>query len=52
MIYNARELLIKLTYLSLCGINEDKELEWIGTDKQWKKVGYEEESILRDWELK
>jgi len=38
MIYIARELLINLTYLTLAGQNEDKELEWIGNDEQWNKV--------------
>lgn len=43
MIYTARELLIKLTYLTLAGQNNDGELEWIGNDKQWTKVKWAED---------
>lgn len=52
MIHIAFELLSKLRLLTLVGQNSDKELEWIGTDKAWKILDYEEESILRDWDLK
>lgn len=43
MITTARELLIKLTYLTLAGQNEDHELEWIGTQDQWNKVQWAED---------
>ena len=48
MIYQANELLAKLRYLTLAGQNADKELEWIGTDRQWADAHLEEECILRD----
>lgn len=51
MIYPASELLAKLNLLALCGQNEDGELEWIGSDKQWDKLEIEEEAILRDYQL-
>jgi hypothetical protein len=38
MIWNARELLIHLTYLQLWGQTEEGNLEWVGKDEQWKKV--------------
>jgi hypothetical protein len=34
----AYQLLARLTFLSLAGQNEDGELEWIGTYKQWMDV--------------
>lgn len=51
MIYTAYELLAKLRILTLWG-QEDGELVWAGTDKQWKALKFEEESILRDNEIK
>lgn len=51
MIYKAYELLAKLRLLTLSGIDFEDELEWIGTDLQWRKCRYEEESIIRDYEL-
>lgn len=45
----ANELLAKLNNLTLCGQNEDGELEWIGTAKQWKKARTEEESVLSEY---
>ncbi len=50
MIYKAYEILAKLNCLTLVG-QKDGELEWIGTDKQWKALQFEEECILRDWEI-
>lgn len=47
----AYQLLAKLRLLTLAG-TKDGQLEWIGTDTQWSQVPLEEESILRDWELK
>lgn len=47
----AYELLAKLRYLTLAGY-EDGNLIWIGTTEQWNDVRFEEESILRDWDLK
>lgn len=38
----AKELLPKLKYLILAGQNEDKELVWIGTEKQWQQALLEE----------
>ena len=35
MIYVAKDLLGKLTHLSLWGQNEDGDLEWAGTREQW-----------------
>lgn len=47
----AYQLLAKLRSLTLWGQDEDGELEWCGTSSQWE-LSIEEESILRDWELK
>ena len=47
----AYELLAKLRYLTLVGQDDEGELEWIGTDHQFKMVKIEEECILRDWEV-
>ncbi len=46
----AYELLAKLRRLTLVGQNEDCELEWVGTSRQWD-LETEEESIIRDWEI-
>ena len=46
----AYQLLAKLRVLSLAGF-ENGQFIWVGTDKQWDDVKYEEESILRDAEL-
>jgi hypothetical protein len=51
MLYQAYELLAKLNCLTLDG-QEDGYLEWRGNDDQWRKLKYEEESILRDSEIK
>lgn len=51
MIYKAYELLAKLRCLTLVGQNSSGELEWIGTDEKWKDVIFEEECILRDFQL-
>ena len=37
-IHIACELLAKLTHLTLAGQNDEGQLEWIGTDKQWEKA--------------
>lgn len=34
----AYDLLPRLTHLTLCGQDEDGELKFIGTAKQWKEV--------------
>ena len=34
----AEELLTRCVYLTLWGQNEDGELEWVGTEKEWKKA--------------
>lgn len=47
----ASTLLAYLRCLTLVGY-EDGQYQWIGTDKQWKSLQNEEESILRDYELK
>lgn len=51
MIYTAYELLAKLRHLILAGQNANKELEWIGSESQWRDAILEEEAILRDWTL-
>lgn len=38
MVYLAKELLPKLTHLTLCGINFEGELEWIGTKEDWNEA--------------
>jgi len=43
----AYQLLAKLRCLTLAGY-EDGQYVWIGKDKDWSKVEYEEESIMRD----
>ena len=51
-IYQASMLLAKLRNLTLVGQNEDKELEWCGTDAQWSKVDNDAERILREWDIR
>lgn len=41
----AYELKAKLKHLTLFGQDNDKELEWIGTDSDWKKVRAE----MKQW---
>jgi len=48
----AYQLLARLKLLSLCGQNEDGELEWIGTSWEWNNVIYLEDDILSAWEVK
>lgn len=36
MIYNAYELLAMLRHLTLWGVDDDGDLEWCGTDAQWR----------------
>lgn len=38
MIHIAKELLLKLTYLSLWGQDEYGVLEWCGTREEWHKA--------------
>lgn len=38
----AKNLLSKLRHLVLAGKNEEGELEWIGTEKQWNRAQTEE----------
>ncbi|KKK50348.1 hypothetical protein LCGC14_3125920 [marine sediment metagenome] len=37
-IHTSKELLLKLTYLTLAGQDGQGELQWIGTRDQWDKV--------------
>jgi hypothetical protein len=46
MIYFAYELLPKLRHLTLSGVNEEGELEWIGTFQEWQEVNYEEMKMI------
>lgn len=41
-IYTAKELLPKLRNLVIWGQDEDGDLEWMGTDKEWKQAEREE----------
>jgi hypothetical protein len=50
MVYKASELLAKLNYLTLVG-KENGELIWMGKDKDWNGLQFEEEAILRDHEI-
>lgn len=45
----AYELLGKLRNLTLTGQNEEGELEWIGTDRQWRDSEIESEILLREF---
>lgn len=47
----AWQLLARLRLLTLAGC-EQGELLWIGTTDAWNKIAIEEESILRDWDIK
>lgn len=47
----AYKLLAKLRLLTLAGV-ENGQLVWIGTSKNWDLLPLEEESILRDSEVK
>ena len=38
----AYQLLAKLRHLTLLGVDDDGELEWCGTYKQWAEVNSEE----------
>ena len=52
MVYKAKELLARLRHLTLVGQNEGKELEWVGSDKQWNRVKDEiklSELIFKDF---
>jgi len=44
MIYTAKNLLSRLTHLTLAGI-EDGQLEFIGTDKAWTRVTQEDDGV-------
>lgn len=44
-------LLAKLRTLTLAGQNEEGELEWIGTDRQWRESEIEEMAIVMDKEF-
>lgn len=41
------ELLPKLRHLTLCGQNEEGELEWIGTAQEWRFAELEEELMQK-----
>lgn len=40
------QLLPKLRHLVLAGKNEEGELEWIGSEKQWQAAKHEEDLII------
>jgi hypothetical protein len=42
----AYELLAKLHNLTLCGQDDEGQLEWIGTREQWEKAEDEERILL------
>lgn len=42
----AYELLARLRLLTLSGINDEGDLEWLGTYQQWCQVEKEEQKIL------
>jgi hypothetical protein len=45
----AYELLARLKHLTLCGVDEDGELEWIGTRQAYDKVENEIEAFENGW---
>jgi len=44
MIWTAKELNSHLRNLTLCGVDFDKNFEWVGTDEQWEKADEEFEN--------
>lgn len=42
------ELRSRLTHLTLCGQDEDGELEWIGTNHEWFKASKLEETLCSE----
>lgn len=38
MTFIAKDLLARLTHLTLVGIDDEGQMEWVGTDEQWRKV--------------
>ena len=42
----AYELLARCKHLTLCGVDEDGELQWIGTAQQWGDVTFDEMNVL------
>ena len=40
MVWKANELLVYLSYLSLCGQEEDGDLQWLGTKENFQDVEY------------
>lgn len=48
----AYELLARCRHLTLCGVDEYGELEWLGTLEHWNSLPFEEERILSNWEVR
>ena len=48
----AYELLAKLRHLTLLGLGEGGEIEWLGTYRDWVLVAEEEKNILAFDELR
>jgi hypothetical protein len=47
----AFELLARCRKLTLWGVDDDGELEWVGTKKQWRESEAEEKRILWEWDM-
>ena len=48
----AFQLLAKCRHLVLSGIDDDGDLEWIGTYREWQDASNEEEEIIKAYEMK
>lgn len=51
MVKEAYEILANCNNLTLGGVNEDGDLEWIGTYQQWVNAEEEKENILHLYEM-
>jgi len=49
MIYLAYQLLPRLKYLALCGVDAEGELEWVGTKEEWQRAELEETKHENDY---
>lgn len=47
----AYQLLAKLRLLTLCGQDDEGELEWWGKNSAWDGLIHAEEDIIRTWQL-
>lgn len=47
----AFELLARLQLLTLCGQDEDGELEFVGTARQWFALTQTEVNIINAWKV-